>query len=297
MATTFEIAIPLGTPHALDAAHDALDLVEALEAQLTVYRDASEVARLNAAAAAAPVVVEANLFALLAHAATLTQNTEGAFDAAMGRVIRAWGFFDRSPHVPTVADRAATMRASGMRHVVLNAETRTVRFLRGLEINLGGIGKGYALDCVADGLRTKWNIGSALVSGGGSSVVGIGHPPHDGRGWPVAIRHPHDASQVLATVRLRDAALGTSAATYQQFRYKGKSYGHLLDPRTGRPAEGTASASCVAPSGAEADALSTAFFVLGAAKSAAFVASRPPLGMVVLADDAPRAAFAGTLTT
>jgi thiamine biosynthesis lipoprotein len=283
MATTFEVALPYGTPDALDAATDALDLIDELEDQLTVYRDHSEVSRLNAAAAAGPVVVEGKLFDLFAFCARLTADTAGAFDVATGWLIKAWGFYKREGRVPTAAERAAAMARTGMRHVILDPAARSVKYRKaGLEINLGGVGKGYALDRASELLRTKWGVSAALLHGGGSSVVAVGHPPGDPRGWPVAVRHPRDDARTLGVVRLRDQALGTSAATFQFFVYNGRKLGHLLDPRTGWPAAGTAAASVVAPTGAESDALSTAFFVLGAKKAAEYCQPRPHLAVVVL---------------
>src|SRR5438105_6895126 len=109
MATTFEVAIPYGTPNAVDAATAALDLIDELEDQLTVFRDHSEVSRLNATAAAGPVVVEPNLFGLLATCAAWTRETEGAFDIATGALTKAWGFYRREGRVPTPRERAAAM--------------------------------------------------------------------------------------------------------------------------------------------------------------------------------------------
>lgn len=288
MATTFEVALPYGTPDALAAAEDALDLIDDLEDQLTVYRDHSEVCRLNAAAPAGPVVIKENLFDLLAFAAGLTNETAGAFDVAAGALVKAWGFFMRQGRVPPPKELADARARSGMRHVVLNAEAKAVRYRRaGLEINLGGIGKGYALDLAADLLRRKWGVTSALLHGGGSSARALGTPPGRPRGWPVAVRHPWDEGRILGTLWLRDEGFGTSAATFQYFEYNGRKLGHLLDPRTGWPAAGTASASVVAPTAAAADALSTAFFVLGAAGAAAHCTPRPHLGAVVLPEDGP----------
>ncbi len=285
MATRFEVALPLGTPFAVEAAEDALDLIDDLEAQLTVYRDDSEVSRLNAAAVEGPVAVEPRLFELLVRAAHITRETAGAFDAATGAVVKAWGFFRRDGRVPSPAERADSLARSGTRHVAFDPDAKTVKFRRrGLEFNLGGIGKGYALDRAAELLRDKWGVRSALLHGGGSSVYAIGTPPGDPRGWPVSLRHPWDDPATLGTVRLTDQGLGTSAATFQFFEYNGKKLGHLLDPRLGWPATGTASASAVAPTAADADAYSTAFFVLGQEASAAFCRSRPHLTAIVLPD-------------
>ncbi|HVK08272.1 MAG TPA: FAD:protein FMN transferase, partial [Gemmataceae bacterium] len=265
------------------AAQAALDLIDDLEDQLTVYRDTSEVSRLNATAAAGPVGVERTLFDLLAFAARVTRQTHGAFDIATGALIKAWGFYRRQGRVPTPAERAAAMTRTGTRFLALDHDHRTVKYLRpGLEINLGGIGKGYALDRSAELLRADWGAESGLLNGGMSSVRAIGTPPGQPRGWPVALRHPWEPDRPLGTLYLADAGLGTSAATFQHFAYNGQKLGHLLDPRIGWPAAGVEQVSVVAPTAAEADALSTAFFVLGPAATARFCESRPEIGVVML---------------
>ncbi len=296
MATTFEIALPYGTPNALEAARDALDLIDELEDQLTVYRDTSEVSQLNETAAERPVAVERRLFDLLQFAAVLTNETAGAFDICTGALTKAWGFYRREGRVPSAGERADAMAKCGSRHMILDAVERSAKFrVAGLEINLGAIGKGYALDRTAELLRDKWQIESALLNVGGSSVYALGHPPGDPRGWPVAVRHPWEPTRTLGTVRLIDRGFGTSAATVQHFVYNDRTLGHLLDPRTGWPAEGAASATAAAPTATEADAMSTAFFVLGADAAEAFARSRPHLGGLILADGEVSPRTFGTL--
>jgi thiamine biosynthesis lipoprotein len=234
------------------------------------------------------------LFELFSRCAVWTKETAGAFDIATGALTKAWGFHRREGRVPPPRELVAAMRATGYRHVVLDAERRAVKFrVRGLELNLGAVGKGYALDRAAELLRTKWGVRSALLHGGGSSVYAIGAPPGDSRGWPVRLKHPNSPGQSLGTVYLRDAGLGTSAATFQFFEYNGRKLGHLIDPRSGWPASGTASASVVAPTAAEADAMSTAAFVLGAEGAQRLTRLRPALGAVVLPEGGPLAPRAG----
>src|SRR5437867_1209415 len=184
MATTFEVAIPCGShPDPVGAATAALDLIDELEDQMTVFRDHSEVSRLNASASAGPVAVEAQLFDLFARCAGWTRRTEGAFDVATGALVKAWGFYRREGRVPSPQERTEAMAKSGFRHVILNHESRTVKFRRaGLEINLGAVGKGYALDRAARLLCDGWGVASALLHGGGSSVYAVGHPPGEPRG-------------------------------------------------------------------------------------------------------------------
>ncbi len=264
MATNFEIILPFGTPNAVEMSDEAFALLDALEEQMTVYRATSEISRLNRRAFGKPVRVEDRLFDLLALAARIYRETEGAYDITAGALIKAWGFFRGPRRVPDEAERAAARQCVGMQWVTLDAERRRVCYQRaGLEINLGSIGKGYALDRMADLLCEEWGVTRMLLHGGTSSVYAKGCPPEEERGWQVAILHPWDRQRRLARVWLRDRALGTSAATHQHLEYNGRKLGHLLDPRTGWPACGIASASVLAPSAAEADALSTAFYVGG----------------------------------
>lgn len=180
MATTFEVVVPFDTPRANEAANAALDEIDRLEAQLTVYRDTSEVSRLNQLAPYTNLVVEDGLFELLETSARLHKESEGAFDVTAGALIKAWGFFRGPRRVPSEEERAQALERVGMQHVVLDRGGRSVRYLKlGLEINLGSIGKGYALDCVAGLLRNEWNLTSALLHGGHSSVYAIGMPPGD----------------------------------------------------------------------------------------------------------------------
>jgi thiamine biosynthesis lipoprotein len=285
MATVFEVLLPWGTPNADTAAAAALDEVERLEAQLTVYRDSSEVSRLNRLAGIAPVPVEPGLFELLELAARLAGETAGAFDITTGPLVKAWGFFHRQGRVPDAAELATALAAVGMEHVVLDATRRSARFRRpGVEINLGSIGKGYTLDRVGDLLRRRYGVTAGLLNGGTSSVLALGTPPNDPNGWTVGLKHPADPEQRLAVVRLRGRALATSAATYQHIAYNDRKLGHLLDPRSGRPAEGVALAAAFAPTAAEADALATAFYVLGPDGTRRYCKARPDVSAVLLPD-------------
>jgi thiamine biosynthesis lipoprotein len=289
MATSFEILLPFETAHAAEMGEAAFELIDVLEAQLTVYRDDSEVSRLNQLAADRPVPVEAGLFDLLRLAQRVSEETGGAFDVTAGALIKAWGFFRGPKRVPGEEELRQSMERVGMRWVTLAPEGRSVRFgRRGLEINLGAIGKGYALDRVRELLEKEWNLPAALLHGGYSSVYAKGAPPGDERGWPVGITHPWERSRRVALVRLRDRALGNSAATFQHLEYNGRKLGHVLDPRSGWPAAGVASASVVAPTAAVADALSTAFYVGGVELARRYCADHPAVGAVLLPEGAAR---------
>lgn len=283
MATHFEIILPFGTPRPAEMGADAFDLLNALEQQMTIYRESSEVSRLNRRALSRPVRVEHRLFRLLELAARIHRETEGAYDITAGALIKAWGFFRGPRRVPPQEEREALRQRVGMHQVTLDAERRTVSYRQaGIEINLGSIGKGYALDRLAGKMRAEWRCKRMLLHGGTSSVYAGGCPPGEERGWQVAVLHPWDRQRRLARVWLRDRALGTSAATHQHLEYNGQKLGHILDPRTGWPASGIASVSVLAPSAAEADALSTAFYVGGLELAQRYCTSHPGIGAIVL---------------
>ena len=291
MATAFEMLLPLDTPDALAAGREAFELLDAIEDQLTVYRDHSEVSRLGRLASRRAVRVESGLFGLLDLARQIHADTGGAYDVAIGALLEAWGFVRGPRRVPADAEIREALAASGMAHVSLDAERRSLRLLRpGVRINLGSIGKGYALDRMADRLAAR-GARHALIHGGSSSVVARGDAHGDGRGWAVRIRHPVETTAHVAEVRLRDQALGTSAATFQHLEHEGRRLGHILDPRTGWPASGVAGASVVAPSGALADALSTAFYVGGIDLARDYCAGHPGIGAILLPEGGPPAVF------
>jgi thiamine biosynthesis lipoprotein len=286
MATTFEVILPFGTRLAQIIGDAALNEIDRLEAQLTVYRDDSEVSRLNARAAQEPVVVEEQLFQLLARAQQLHQATQGAFDIAVGALIKTWGFYRRQGRVPTETERIDALEQCGMRHVRLDPERRSVSFgTPGVEINLGSIGKGYSLDHVLRLLRRQWQVKNLLIHGGHSSVLAQGSEPGSRRGWSVGLLDPDDPGKRLTVLRLRNRGLGASAATYQHFVHEGRKLGHILDPRTGWPAEGLRLAAVTAPTAAEADALATAFFVMGIEAARVYCEAHPQIGAVLLPRD------------
>lgn len=267
MACRFELAFNAGEVEGdTELAVAALDLVDAIEERISVYRPGSELSRINAEAARGWVDVSPETWQLLTRARELWRLTDGAFDMAAGSLVRAWGFLRREGRVPTEADLQAALESAGMRHVELDGDRRRVRFVQpGVELNPGAIGKGWALDRVM-ALLGGGAVPSVLVHGGQSSVRarGIQGPAVTGRrGWRVGLRHPLRPGRRLATITLDDEALGTSGSGTQFFIDRGRRLGHILDPRTGVPAEGTLSATVIAPSAADADALATALYVLG----------------------------------
>jgi thiamine biosynthesis lipoprotein len=285
MACDFTLFFPAEYASAVDAGCAALDEIERLEKKLSAYLADSDICRLNAAAYDAPVTVDHEVFSLLETAGRLHRQTAGAFDIAAGTLIKAWGFFQGPRRVPDEAELQAAQQASGMAHIRLDAAARSVRLLRrGVEINLGAIGKGYAIDRALDLIAGEFRVPAVLMHGGQSSLKALGAPPDEPRGWKVEIGDPYNPGQRIASVWLKNQALGTSSAANQWFEAGGRRYGHVLDPRTGYPAEGVASASLLAPTAAEADALSTAFFVMGIEPARHYCQQHPDIGAVLVAE-------------
>jgi thiamine biosynthesis lipoprotein len=264
MACEFSLLLPYDCPDPFNAANAALDEIQRQDDRLTVYRNTSLISHINAEAAKTPVPVDDELFELLVRCRALTDATDGAFDIATGALIKAWGFFKGPNRVPTDRQIQNALAQTGMRHVALEPAGRSVRFARtGVEFNLGSIGKGYAIDRAAQIARSHPGLDAVLIQGGKSSMFGVGAPKTDPRGWPVSIGSPTTPGESVAIVRLKDTALSTSGDANQFFIHNGQRYGHVLDPRTGRPADRLASASVIAPDAATADALATAFNILG----------------------------------
>lgn len=276
MATRFEIVLHGEREASLRAAgEEALEEIERLEAQLSLFRPASEIAHLNAAAAHEAVKVSPPVFALLEHARRLHAESQGAFDVTIAPLVRAWGFMGGTGHVPKPADLAAAREKVGMSLVQFEPEAFTIRFARsGVMLDLGAIGKGYAIERAAELLREA-GVTSALLHGGTSTVYALGHPP-DVEHWKVAIDNPLATAQpatpgtttpgpspALTTVALRDEAMSVSGIRGKFFEAGGRVLGHILDPRTGEPARGALLTAVILPSATETDALSTALLTLG----------------------------------
>jgi FAD:protein FMN transferase len=290
MACEFEVRFPADPyEQGTEAALESLDLLEPLEEQLSYFRPASEISRINLFAAEEPVEVSPPLFDLLVSAMKLFAETDGAYDITAAPLWEVWGFARRAGAIPSDADLAKARSCVGGHLVELDPTQSTVRFRKpGVRLNLGSIGKGYALDFCAERLLAL-KLNDFLLHGGQSSVLargfqspkvsGSGQPPSP---WEIGVRHPRQPNLRMAIVRLYDRALGTSGGQFQSFRHRGRRFGHILDPRSGQPAEGMLSTTVVAATAALADALSTAFYVMGPEQSLNYCQNHPEIGAVLI---------------
>jgi FAD:protein FMN transferase len=239
-----------------------LEEARRLDAMLSNYKPDSEWSEVNRRAGDGPVHVSQELFQLLSDCVAYSKQSEGTFDITVGPLMKVWGFYKGTGHLPHRAEVRGALSMVGYQNIVLDASNRTVRFARkGVEIDPGGIGKGYAVDRIAMILKEN-KIQRALVSGGGSSIYAIGTPPHE-KGWKIEIKNPKDPEQSIESVYLKDESMSTSG-NYEKFFYaEGRMYSHIMDPRTGYPALGTLSTSVITPKTIDSEAWTKPYYILG----------------------------------
>ena len=264
MATEFAILLPPQSLESVELAVTTLERLDEIEQTLTIYNQDSEVSQINRTANKNPVSTSTPTFRLVERALQWSQRTRGAFDITAGPLVKAWGFTDRSGRKPTSDEVESALAKVGYQHLQLDHTQQTIQFnLPEMSINLGGIGKGDALDQIADELR-RGGLHDFLLHGGHSSVLAAGdQTANSGLGWAVGIAHPTKPNRRLAGVWLRNQALATSGSGKQFFHHRGKRYGHVIDPRTGFPAGDLASLTVIMDSAADADACGTGLFVSG----------------------------------
>lgn len=241
---------------------------------MSIHRADSELARVNASAATNAVVVSRELFAVLQLAQDIATQTDGAFDVSIRPLADLWGFIWKQHRLPTTEELNRTLPLVNFRNIQLDPAQRTVRFLKpGVSIDLGGIGKGVAVDWAIATLQSL-GVTNAMVKAGGDLRV-IGTPP-DAPYWIVQLEDPRKERQRVS-IPLRDTALSTSGNYENFFEVNGRRYSHILNPRTGLPIEGIAACTVTAQTCAESDAWATALFVLGVENS--LERFTPPLAM------------------
>ncbi|MFT5300690.1 MAG: thiamine biosynthesis lipoprotein [Mariniblastus sp.] len=327
MACEFELMFNLHQyPQSGAGAMEAFQLIDLLEDQMTVYRDHSEISQLNRNGFDSPIRLEERLFDLLLLAKEIHQLTNGAFDVTSAQLTRVWGFDKRNGNLPAQTSIDESLERVGTSHLGFDLESQTIKILKqGVAIDLGGIGKGHALDRVAD-LLESFGILDFVIHGGQSSVLARGSSlgvrqspisqdsdtpesaPHESEldsqraiesqssgesessdskqaGWFVGVSHPTVPGVRLCEIELRGQALGTSGTGRQGFFHRGKRYGHIIDPRTGWPASHFLSTTVVSPSAAISDALATAFFVMTQDEVEAYCRTHPAVSALLMVPD------------
>lgn len=260
MATRFELVLHGDDPVRLRAAGEAaLAEIERVEQLLSPYRDDSDIARINHHGATKPVRVTAEACRVLRQCVALSRACDGAFDITVGPLVRLWRAAGEAGRRPTDEALVRAREVVGADFITVDEDALTVSLARpGMALDLGAAGKGHAIDLAIAVLKDV-GVTTALLHGGTSSVHVIGAPPETPDGWRIRWAGPE------GEIALRDGALSVSAAHGRLVEVDGETYGHVLDPRVGRPVNHTRAAGVTGPSSFLCDALSTAVLVLGAA--------------------------------
>lgn len=261
-----------------DAISDAFSAMRTEEARFSPAREDSQIAALNRATS--PVTVDSEVIDLLQRGEKIRRDSQGAFNMGLGGVKALWDIEGENPRVPTAAELRAVL-PDPTQPVVEIAGTRVMRRSSRVQLDLGGIAKGYAVDRALTVLRRAGLTSASINAGGDIGLLG----GHGDRSWKIGIQHPRRSGELLATIELRDRAIVTSGDYERFFLRDGVRYHHIFDPQTGEPARGCQSVSVVADNVADADALATAAFVLGPEAGLKLLERRPGVeGLIVAAD-------------
>ena len=279
MGTMFRIVLHAPNRSVAErASARAFARIAGLDARFSDYRQDSEVNRVSREAVDRPIEVSAELFDILSTAQALSVQSGGAFDVTAGALTHLWRRARRLGRPPTPADVEAARRASGYEHLVVDASVRTVRLLqRGMRLDLGGIGKGYAADAALAELRAA-GVTRALVAAGGD--IAAGDAPPDAQGWTVRLAGFEGETPGSPLVLVR-AAVSTSGDAEQWLEAGDVRYSHIIDPRTGRALTERRLASVVARTATTSDMLATAVSVLGVEEGVRLVEGTPGAALLM----------------
>lgn len=280
MGTTFDVTIYTHDKKNADGASSLVFTeVARIERLISTYREDSEISLLNRSPGKGPVPLSREVVALIARSKKISELTGGAFDITVGPIVALWKEAARRNSIPSEESIQNTRKSVGNHLVMIDMGKQEGQILDPYSrIDLGGIGKGYALDRAAQVLREA-GIKSAMLNFGGEILV-VGTPP-DKKKWTVHIRHPLDPDKTIYTFHIAEGAVSTSSDSERGIEIQGKQYSHIIDPRTCRPVRNDiASVTIVAPTAEEADALSTALFVMGRESGMKIANSRPHIKTV-----------------
>lgn len=289
MGTTYTV-VAYGRDQTLlsEVVREVFEEIDQLDEQMSNYQPQSELSAINRNAAQHEVTVSPQLFGLIQYSLRASQESGGDFDITVGPLMKLWGFFRGQGRLPSSREISQVQKRIGYQHVHLDPARRTIRFdVSGMEFDLGGIAKGYAVDQAAEILRSN-GITAALVSSGNSSIYALGSPPGE-RGWKITVRDPFHADKPADVLRLQNFALSTSGNYEKFFKINGKIYCHIMDPHTGWPVENMLSTVGAAPTGVETETLTKIFFVGGVEKSRQYLATHPnAIGIFYQPGDKPQ---------
>jgi thiamine biosynthesis lipoprotein len=271
MGTFVEVSVVGNDQEAKKAASEIFDELKRIEMLTSFHRD-SELAKINANAGKGPVKTDPELLKIINEALRVARETHGAFDPTVGPLAKLWGFSgEQESRLPSDSEIQETLHLVGWDKVKIDHEAGTVELPQaGMALDLGGIGKGYALNRTAE-LLAKAGIRSALVNIGGD-ILALGEKS-PGKPWAIGVEDPRNSRAIVAVVSLKDRIIITSGDYERFFEKDGKRYHHILNPRTGYPADKLRSATVVGPVGSTLQPCGTAAFVLGVDQGRKYIES------------------------
>jgi FAD:protein FMN transferase len=257
---------------------EAFAAIAEVDRLMSNYREDSELSAVNRSAAFAAVRVSDPMLAVLQAAQRVSAQSGGGFDVTVGPLVKLWGFHDKTPHVPTPGELAAVRPLVGYRNLLIDAAQHTVRFaLPGVELDLGGIAKGFAVELAADVLR-RHGLAGSIDAGGNEYFVGVPPGKHS---WTVGVKNPDASDRLLGVIECSEQSVSTSADYANFLTAGGRTYGHILDPRTLQPSDAALSVTILSRDGTLADAMSKAAFMLGPTAGLALIESTPGMSGLI----------------
>ncbi|OHB35663.1 MAG: hypothetical protein A2Y09_09240 [Planctomycetes bacterium GWA2_39_15] len=260
------------------AIEGALDEMGRMDRIMSNYKKDSELSRLNRNAVKAPVPCGAELLDVIEKSQYYSELSDGAFDITISPFVALWGFFDEKGHIPPNKEIDRLLPAVSYKNIVISKSVDPKKpstvFLKNTQtqIDLGAIGKGYAVDKALEIIK-NFGIDNACVNlGGNIYVLGASAGKNT---WKIGVQHPRNKDEILGYLELKNEATATSGDYERFFEIKGKRYSHIINPKTGMPVNGIIAVTIVAPTGTEVDALSTSAFVLGPEKGLKLIKKIP----------------------
>lgn len=257
------------------------DEIKRLEGLLSTWIASSELSHVNTAAGLHPVKVSPETFEIVAKSIEIARLTDGGFNIAVGPAVEAWSVTERQD-IPADEELERLKDVVDWTNIRLDQDEQTI-FLprRGMRIDVGGIGKGYAADRAATAMKRMGAQGGVVALSGDIKTFGV--LPH-AAGFPVGIKHPRQEGRVIAVIDLRDEAISTAGDYERFFERNGIRYHHILDPKTLQPARTCQSVSVIGKEGTLVDGLDTGIFVLGPERGMALVERLPEVEAVIVDD-------------
>jgi FAD:protein FMN transferase len=261
------------------AVQAAFDEIKRLEQLLSTWRPDSELSRVNAEAGRQPVRVSQETLELVARSLEMAQLTHGGFNIALGPAVEAWSATEQQ-RIPGDEELERLKPLVDWTSIHINKEAGTIYLPRkGMRIDVGGIGKGYAADRAVEKMKQAGATGGVVALSGDIKTFGVLPDRH---GFPIGIQHPRQEGALIAMINLKDEAISTAGDYERFFEREGVRYHHILDPKTLRSARACQSVTVIAKEGVVADGLDTGIFVLGPEEGMALVERLPDVEAIIV---------------